>query len=90
MIVKIKDILELDDVFIKSALAYISPSMLSEIIESLNSPDEEPIKKKIISNLSKETGKKIQLHNRSFDDTINKEELINNFITIINRVLNFR
>jgi hemerythrin-like domain-containing protein len=64
--------------------------MLAEIIESMDNIDDEPVKNKIINNLSEETRKKMQLHNRSFDESGNKEELLNNFITIINRVLNFR
>jgi hypothetical protein len=88
MIAHINEITKLDDSCIKSALAYIDPITLSNIIETIN---EDDIKNKILNNLSDETKKKLSLQNNSFIGVaVNKEEIINSFIAIINRVLNFR
>jgi len=87
MISSIDQITQLPDDCIKSALSYIDPVFLSNLLEVSTS---DAIKNKILKNLSEETQKKIRLHNRSLDQDINKEDLENKFLAIVNRVMNFR
>ena len=87
MISNINEITQLPDDCIKSALSYIDPVFLSNLLEVSTS---EEIKNKILKNLSEQTQKKIRLHNRSLDPNINKEELEEKFLSVLNRVMNFR
>gem|GEM_PF-6734364 len=87
MISNINEVTQLPDDCIRSALSYIDPVFLSELLEVNTS---EGVKNKILKNLSSNTQKKIRLHNRSLDPTLNKEELEKKFLSVINRVMNFR
>ncbi len=88
MISKIEEIAELNDEIIKSVLAYVEPEKLTKVIDIC---ENQAVKNKILNNLSDETKKKIQTHTRAFDQTsYNAEEIKNNFLAIVNRVLNFR
>ncbi|MFW5782536.1 MAG: FliG C-terminal domain-containing protein [Candidatus Muiribacteriaceae bacterium] len=88
MIPKIEDITAIDDNNIKSALAYVDPVTISNLLEIC---DNNEVKNKILGNLSDETRKKINLHNRAFTATPDdKEKMLKSFISILNRVMNFR